>query len=47
MNDLYIHEQDEKKLNKNYIRKIADTKFGTLEGMAQQYLFYWKREQSA
>lgn len=47
MNDLYIHNEDEKKLNKNEIRKIADEKFGALEGMAQQYLFYWKREQSA
>ena len=47
MNDLYIHDEDEKKINKKEIRKIADEKFGTLEGLAQQYLFYWKREQSA
>ena len=24
--------------------KIAREKFGALEGLAQQYLFYWKRE---
>lgn len=47
MNDLYIHEDDEKRINKNEIRKLADEKFGNLEGIAQQYLFYWKREQSA
>lgn len=47
MNDLYIHNDDETKLNKKDIKKLADEKFGTLEGIAQQYLFYWKREQSA
>ena len=26
------------------IMKIAEQKFGDLEGLAQQYLFYWKRE---
>ena len=26
------------------IKKIADEKFGSLQGIAQQYLFYWKRE---
>lgn len=44
MNDLYIHESDEKKVNKKEIRELADEKFGSLEGIAQQYLFYWKRE---
>ena len=29
---------------KKEIKKIADEKFGSLQGIAQQYLFYWKRE---
>lgn len=44
MNELYIKNPDEKKVNKKEIEKIALEKFGDLEGLAQQYLFYWKRE---
>ena len=44
MNELYIKNEDENKVNKNEIMKIAREKFGDLEGIAQQYLFYWKRE---
>lgn len=44
MNDLYIHNEDETKVNKKQIQEIARDKFGVLEGIAQQYLFYWKRE---
>ena len=44
MNDLYIKNEDEKKVNKNEIMKLANEKFGPLEGLAQQYLFYWKRD---
>ena len=44
MNDLYIHNEDEKKVSKAQIEEIAIEKFGELEGIAQQYLFYWKRE---
>ena len=44
MNELYIKNQDETKVSKNEIAKIAKQKFGTFEGLAQQYLFYWKRE---
>lgn len=44
MNDLYIKNPDEKKVNKREIEKIAFEKFGNLQGLAQQYLFYWKRE---
>lgn len=44
MNELYIHNQDETKVSKKEIKKIADEKFGSLQGIAQQYLFYWKRE---
>ena len=44
MNDLYIHNEDETKVNKKQKQEIARDKFGALEGIAQQYLFYWKRE---
>ena len=44
MNELYIKNEDETKVNKNEILKIANEKFGNLEGLAQQYLFYWKRD---
>ena len=45
MNELYLHNEDENKVNKNEIRKIAKEKFLGIDGLAQQYLFYWKREQ--
>ncbi len=44
MNDLYIHAKDENKINNKEILKIARNKFGDLSGLAQQYLFYWRRE---
>lgn len=44
MNELYVHNPDENKVSKKEIQKIADEKFGALQGIAQQYLFYWKRE---
>ena len=44
MNDLYIKKQDETKVNKKELEKLAQEKFGNLAGIAQQYLFYWKRE---
>ena len=44
MNDLYIHNKVEEKVSKKEIEKLAKEKFGNLEGIAQQYLFYWKRE---
>lgn len=44
MNELYIKNEDETKVNKKQIEKIANDKFGNLAGIAQQYLFYWKRE---
>lgn len=43
MNELYIHKE-EGEVNNKEIQKIAYEKFGTLAGLAQQYLFYWKRE---
>ena len=44
MNDLYIKEDDETKVSKSKIEKMADEKFGDIKGLAQQYLFYWRRE---
>ena len=44
MNDLYIKNEDETKVNKKEIEKLAKTKYANLAGIAQQYLFYWKRE---
>ena len=44
MNELYIQNEDGTKVNKTQIEKIAREKFGNLAGIAQQYLFYWKRE---
>lgn len=44
MNELYIKNKDENKVSKNEIMRLAEQKFGNLEGLAQQYLFYWKRE---
>ena len=44
MNDLYIQNEDESKVSKKQIEKIARNKFGNLAGLAQQYLFYWRRE---
>ncbi len=44
MNELYIHNPDENKVSKKEIQRIANEKFGALQGIAQQYLFYWKRE---
>lgn len=44
MNDLYIHNENEEKVNKKELQKLAEEKFLGLSGIAQQYLFYWKRE---
>ena len=44
MNDLYIKSEDETKVSKKQIEQIANDKFGTIQGLAQQYLFYWRRE---
>ena len=44
MNELYIKNSDETKVNKKEIERLASEKFGNLEGIAQQYLFYWKRD---
>ncbi len=45
MNDLYIKNEQESKVSKIEIKKLAEEKYGKLKGLAQQYLFYWKRDQ--
>ncbi|MCI8444570.1 MAG: 8-oxoguanine DNA glycosylase [Clostridia bacterium] len=44
MNDLYIKQDNENKVSKKQIETMAQEKFGDLAGLAQQYLFYWRRE---
>ena len=44
MNELYIHNEDEEKVSKKALKQLAKEKFSELQGIAQQYLFYWKRE---
>ncbi len=46
INDLYIKEPNENKVSKAKIEKLAKEKFGDIAGLAQQYLFYWRREQA-
>lgn len=43
MNTLYIHNEDETKVNKENLKKVAHELFGDISGIAQQYLFYWAR----
>lgn len=43
MNEFYIKNIDETKVNKKQILEIAEEKFGNLSGIAQQYLFYWRK----
>ena len=45
MNELYIHNPDENKVNKNQIQKLAREKFWDYAGLAQEYLFYRARTQ--
>ena len=44
MNELYIKNEDETKVNKKELEKLAHEKFVNLACIAKQYLFYWKRE---
>ena len=46
MNELYIKNENEEKVNKTEVRKIAEEKFGSLAGIAQQYLFYYRKNVS-
>lgn len=44
MNELYLKNEDESKVDKKQIEELAKIKYSNLAGIAQQYLFYWKRE---
>ena len=44
MNELYFKLPEESKLKREQIEALAKEKYGGLAGLAQQYLFYWKRE---
>ena len=46
MNNLYIKNEEESKVSRVQIEKLAVDKYGKLAGLAQQYLFYWERERS-
>lgn len=46
MNELYIKEDDEKKVSKERILKYAKANFNGIEGLAQQYLFYYRRSKN-
>lgn len=45
MNELYIKMEDENKVNKKDVLKLAQQKYGNLAGLAQQYLFYSRRDE--
>ena len=45
MNELYSHNPNENKVNKNQIQKLAQEKFGDYAWLAQEYLFYRARTQ--
>lgn len=46
MNELYIHQEKEEKVSRKILHQLAQEKFQQIAGIAQQYLFYWKRETS-
>ena len=46
MNELYIHNEKEEKVSREVLKKLAQKKFKNMAGIAQQYLFYWRREVS-
>lgn len=44
MIELYFNESKKIEPNNKKILEFAEDKFGDLAGLAQQYLFYWRRE---
>lgn len=44
MTELYFNEDKKIEPNNKKILEFAENKFGNLAGLAQQYLFYWRRE---
>lgn len=45
MNELYIGNTDETKVKKQDIQKLANQKYSDLAGIAQQYLFFYRKNQ--
>lgn len=45
MNELYIHQENEEKVSKKILHELAKEKFLGLAGIAQQYLFYYRKNQ--
>lgn len=45
MNELYIHQEKEEKVSKKVLNQLAKEKFLGLAGIAQQYLFYYRKNQ--
>jgi len=43
ISELYF---DKKEQTPNVIHEFAEKQYGDLAGLAQQYLFYWRRENS-
>ncbi|MBR1540933.1 MAG: hypothetical protein IJ629_07350 [Clostridia bacterium] len=43
MNEFYIHNENEERVSKQEIEIVAKEKFCGMEGLAQQYLFYYRR----
>ena len=44
MNELYIHNEKEEKVSREVLKELAQKKFKNIAGIAQQYLFYYQRE---
>lgn len=44
MNELYFQQEDENIIEKKKIEKLAKEKYKDLAGIAQQYLYYWRRD---
>ncbi len=42
--ELYFDKENNLKITNDDINKLAKEKYGELAGIAQQYLFYWRRE---
>ena len=44
MTELYFNNEENKNISNKKILEFAESKFGKLAGLSQQYLFYWRRE---
>ena len=42
--ELYFSNEKDLKITNDVLNKLAKEKYGELAGIAQQYLFYWRRE---